>query len=61
MTALIFPSKTESLGLPLIEAASAGLPIIASELDFVRDVCVPNETFDPYSSTSISRAVKRLL
>lgn len=61
MTALIFPSKTESLGLPLIEAASAGLPIIASELDFVRDVCIPSETFDPYSSTSIARAVKRFL
>lgn len=59
--ALIFPSTSESFGLPLIEAAHFGLPIIASELDFVRDVCVPTETFDPDSPVSIARAVKRFL
>jgi glycosyltransferase involved in cell wall biosynthesis len=60
-SALIFPSLSESFGLPLIEAKSYGLPIIASELDFVRDVCLPEQTFDPYSDRSISRAVKRHL
>lgn len=59
--AMIFPSTSESFGLPLIEAAHAGLPILASELDFVRDVCVPVETFDPHSPMSIARAVKRFL
>lgn len=59
--ALIFPSTLESFGLPLIEASSVGLPILAGELDFVRDVCVPSETFDPSSSVSIARAVKRFL
>jgi glycosyltransferase involved in cell wall biosynthesis len=59
--ALIFPSLTESFGLPLIEAREQGLPIIASELDYVRDVCEPVQTFDPYSSNSIARAVKRFL
>ena len=59
--ALIFPSTSESFGLPLIEAGHFGLPIIASELDFVRDVCVPTETFDPDSPVSIARAVKRFL
>ncbi|ENM5906531.1 glycosyltransferase [Vibrio mimicus] len=57
--ALIFPSYTESFGLPLVEATRLGVPIIASELDYVRDVCIPQETFDPNSPISIARAVLR--
>lgn len=59
--ALIFPSISESLGLPLIEAARFGLPILAPEMDYVRDVVEPVQTFDPHSSTSIARAVKRFI
>lgn len=59
--ALIYPSNFESFGLPLIEARQAGLPILASELDFVRDVIDPEQTFDPESAISIARAVKRFL
>jgi glycosyltransferase involved in cell wall biosynthesis len=59
--ALIYPSTLESFGLPLLEGAAAGLPILASELDYVRDVSVPVQTFDPGSPVSIARAVKRHL
>jgi len=59
--AMIFPSKLESLGLPLIEARRIGLPILASELDYVRDVLDPEEVFDPDSPVSIARAVKRFM
>lgn len=59
--AMIFPSTSESFGLPLVEAANLSLPILAAELDFVRDVCVPVQTFDPLSPVSIARAVKRFL
>jgi glycosyltransferase involved in cell wall biosynthesis len=59
--AFIFPSLSESLGLPLIEARANGLPILASELDFVRDVVDPEETFDATSPLSIARAVERHL
>ncbi|MDI9332847.1 MAG: glycosyltransferase [Cytophagales bacterium] len=59
--ALIFPSVSESFGLPLVEARQASLPILASELDFVRDVCEPVQTFDPASPTSIARAVRRFI
>lgn len=59
--ALIYPSTFESLGLPLIEARQAGLAVIASELDFVRDVLDPEQVFDPRSPVSIARAVKRFL
>lgn len=59
--ALIFPSLCESYGLPLIEASAVGLPIVASELDYVRDVCQPAVTFDPTSPHSIAAAVRRFL
>ena len=59
--ALVFPSGFESLGLPLLEAQAAGLPILAGELDYVRDVVEPAQTFDPASPVSIARAVKRHL
>ena len=59
--ALIYPSTFESFGLPLIEARNANLPILASELDYVRDVLDPEETFEPSSPKSIARAVKRFL
>lgn len=38
MTALLFPSYIESFGLPLLEAANFGLPIIVSDLPYARDV-----------------------
>lgn len=59
--AAIYPSKFESFGLPLIEARQAGMPILASELDYVRDVLDPEQTFDPDSPLSIARAVKRFM
>lgn len=59
--AAIYPSIFESFGLPLIEARQANLPILASELDFVRDVIDPEQSFNPESPLSISRAVKRFM
>lgn len=59
--ALIYPSSFESFGLPLVEARQAGLPVLAPELDYVRDVTDPDETFDPCSPISIARAVRRHL
>lgn len=59
--ALIYPSTLESFGLPLIEASRLGLPILASELDYVRDVVCPTVSFDPHSPMSIARAVGRFL
>lgn len=59
--ALIYPSLFESFGLPLIEASQADLPVLAAELDYVRDVLDPEQTFDPQSAISITRAVKRFM
>lgn len=60
-SALVFPSRLESFGLPLLEARNAGLAIVAPELDYVRDVVDPDQTFDPGSALSLARAVRRLL
>ncbi|MCB4810631.1 glycosyltransferase family 4 protein [Methylovorus menthalis] len=59
--ALIYPSTFESFGLPLIEARQANLTILASELDYVRDVIDPEQSFDPESAISIAKAVKRFM
>ncbi|QWE29006.1 glycosyltransferase [Polynucleobacter sp. AM-7D1] len=58
---LIYPSFVESLGLPLLEASDYGLEILAPEVDYVRDIINPTQTFDPSSAKSISRAVERCL
>ncbi|WP_158241760.1 glycosyltransferase family 4 protein [Tabrizicola sp. TH137] len=59
--AVIYPSLFESFGLPLIEAQAAGLPILAAERDYVRDLVDPDQSFDPTSHRSIARAVRRHL
>ena len=38
MDALLFPSYIETFGLPLLEAAGAGIPIVASDLPYAHDV-----------------------
>lgn len=35
---MLFPSYIETFGLPLIEAASFGMPILATETDYAREV-----------------------
>ena len=61
VSALIYPSFFECFGIPLVEASNYNLPVIASELDYVRDLIDPVETFDPSSPRSISRSVKRFI
>ena len=43
--ALLFPSRIESFGLPLLEASCFGLPVIASDLPYAREV------LEDYSNT----------
>ena len=54
---LIYPSLNESLGLPLIEASFYKIPIIASNLDYVFDVCQPNLIFNPFSEEDIYKKI----
>ena len=36
---LIFPSTEEGVGLPVIEAFAVGLPVVASDIEVMREVC----------------------
>jgi len=56
--AMIYPSLFESFGLPLIEAATVGLPVLASHASYVTDVIEPSAVFDPVSAQSIANAVQ---
>lgn len=60
-SALIFPSRAETFGLPMLEARALGIPVLASEREFVRDVCAPAQSFDPESPVSIAAAVRRFV
>jgi len=55
---LIYPSKLESFGLPLLEAVSVGLPVLAADLAYVHDVIQPSALFDAGSASSIANAVQ---
>ena len=54
---LVFPSLTESFGLPLIEAAEAGCEIIASNLNYVYDVVTPYSTFNPFDINDMAKKI----
>lgn len=59
--ALVFPSLFEGWGLPVTEALSIGLPIVASNV-----TCLPEQIgtagifFDPYSLESITDSLKQV-
>jgi glycosyltransferase involved in cell wall biosynthesis len=59
--ALLFPSFTEGLGLPLMEAGLAGTPAVVSDLPALREVAPPGTTFlHPLDGPAWRRAVLSL-
>ena len=58
---LIFPSLTESFGLPLIEGCQLGCYVICSDLPYVHEIIRPSLTFDPYSVQNISKLINQSL
>lgn len=53
--AVVFPSYIETFGLPLIEAASTGCPIIAADLPYAREVLggYDGATFVPFDKPQL--------
>ena len=66
--ALVFPSVIETFGLPLLEAASLGVPVIANDMEYVREVLhgysglnmVKVHDYDEWASMMRSCCEKRL-
>lgn len=59
--ALLFLSRAESLGLPLVEAMWIGLPIVCPDLPYARTLCGDGAIyFDPDSVGSLHQAVSEL-
>jgi glycosyltransferase involved in cell wall biosynthesis len=55
---LVFPSLCETLGLPLMEAMKANLPVLAADLPYAREVCGDNALyFQPDSVNSLKNAI----
>ena len=50
---LLFPSLSESFGLPLLEAKLNKTKIMASDLDYVFDICKPEFVFNPFEVKDI--------
>jgi len=58
---LIFLSKEESYGFPLVEAMFVGIPIICPDLPYARNLCGDKAIyFDPDSPESLIFAIKKL-
>ena len=59
--ALLFLSKKESYGFPLVEAMFVGLPIVCPDLPYARTLCGNQAIyFDPDLSGSLQLAIQKL-
>lgn len=59
--ALVFPSVLESYGLPLVEAMTIGLPILAADLPYAKVLCGEEAIyFDPDSAESLYQGCEEL-
>lgn len=60
--AFVYPSLAEGFGLPVIEAASHGAPVIASRVSAIEEVAGESALLvDPHDPTEIRSAIQRLI
>lgn len=58
--ALVFPSKSEGFGLPILEASYFGCPLVLSAIPSFTEIAVPHTLFfDPYNTTSVIHALQK--
>lgn len=58
---LVMPSLVETVGLPLLEAMSVGLPVVAADRAYAHDVCGDAALyFDPHDARALLDAVTRI-
>jgi glycosyltransferase involved in cell wall biosynthesis len=54
----VFPSLDEGFGLPVVEAALSGAPMVLSDIPAFRELAPDAATFDPRDTASIAAAVR---
>jgi glycosyltransferase involved in cell wall biosynthesis len=60
--AFVMPSLQETVGLPLLEAMTAGAPVIAADLPYAREVCGTAAVFfDPHDSLKLALCIEAVL
>jgi len=60
-TAFVFPSLWEGFGLPVLEAASMGVPVLTSKISSLPEVCGDGAVYvNPRSNTSIQKGLSLL-
>lgn len=60
--ALVLPSLTETVGLPMLEAMRCGLPVAAADRPYAHAVCEDAaEWFDPLDAEACASALRRVL
>jgi glycosyltransferase involved in cell wall biosynthesis len=62
----VFPTRMETFGLAVVEAAQAGVPVVASDIEVMREVLMVDDKpcalfVDPDDTASFTSAVDRLL
>ncbi|MCK6581253.1 MAG: glycosyltransferase [Anaerolineae bacterium] len=61
-TLLVMPSLTETVGLPMVEALSTGIPVVAADRPYAHFVCEDAAAyFDPFSAQSFADVTTRIL
>ena len=60
-TALVFPSRYEGFGLPVLEAMSAGLPVVCAAAGSLPEVARDEDLIDPDDVTGWAAAMQSVL
>ena len=60
--AMVFPSLVETVGLPLLEAMSLGLPIVAADRPYAHEICGDAAMYaEPTESSAMAHAMTEML